>query len=117
MEYSVPAWNSSLTNDDINEIEEVQETAMRIIFGENYVYDESSLETSQLDTLEDRRRELCLKFAQKCLQSEKHKALLKLNLNKNFHHPTKYEISFCRHERYMKSPIPYLINLLNQEEH
>ena len=111
LEYSVPAWNSSLTNEDINEIERVQKTAMKIIFGENYTDYESSLEINQLNTLEDRRRELCLKFAQKCTQNENHKALFKLNQNQTLHHPVKYEIPFCRH-----SPIPYLIYILNQEE-
>ena len=116
MEYNVPAWNPSLTNDDISDIERVQKTAMRIIFGDDYSGYESCLELNQLKTLEERRKDLCLKFAQKCTQNENHKALFKLNENRNLHHPAKYEIPFCRHDRYRNSPIPYLINLLNQEE-
>ena len=105
-----------MTNEDINEIERVLKTAMKIIFGENYTDYESSLEINQLNTLEDRRRELCLKFAQKCTQNENHKALFKLNQNQTLHHPAKYEIPFSGHERYKNSPIPYRIDLLNQEE-
>ena len=32
LEYSVPAWNSSLTEDDKSEIERVQKTALKIIY-------------------------------------------------------------------------------------
>ena len=116
LEYCVPAWNSSLTEDDKTEIEIMQKTALKIIYGEKYEDYESSLEMCQLETLEKRRTGLCLKFAQQCTQNEIHKKLFKLNQNRNLHYPTKYEIPFCRLDRYRNSPIPYLISLLNQED-
>ena len=116
LEYCVPAWNSSLTEEDINELERVQKTAMKILHGEKYIDYKTSLESCKLESLEDRRLDLCRKFALKCTQSKEHKGLFKKNTNPNFHHPTKYEVPFCRHERYRKSPIPYLTSLLNKEE-
>ena len=116
MEYCVPAWNSSLTEDDKTEIERVQKTALKIILGEKYIDYETSLSVCQLQSLEERRKDLCKTFALKCTQNKNHQKLFKRNLNQNLHYPTKYEIPFCRHDRYKKSPIPYLIDLLNQEE-
>ena len=116
LEYNVPAWNPSLTNDDITDIERVKNTALKIILGEDYNDYESCLKLNQLKTLEERRKDLCLRFAQKCTQNKNHQALFKLNENRNLHHPTKYQIPFCKHDRYRNSPIPYLINLLNREE-
>ena len=116
MEYCVPAWNSSLTDEDVNELERVQKTAMKIIHGEKYTDYKTSLEACKLESLEERRLDLCRNFALKCTQSKEHKDLFKRTTNPNFHHPTKYEVPFCRHERYRKSPIPYLTDLLNKEE-
>ena len=116
LEYSVPAWNSSLTEEDKSEIERVQKTALKIIYGKNYTDYKTSLELCQLESLEERRKGLCKNFALKCTQNKNHKKLFKENSNINLHHPTKYEVPFCQHARYKNSPIPYLIDLLNQDE-
>ena len=116
LEYCVPAWNSSLTDEDTQELERVQKTAMKILHGEKYSDYKTSLESCQLKSLEERRIDLCRTFALKCTQSKEHKDLFKINTNPNLHYPTKYEVPFCRHERYRKSPIPYLTDLLNQVE-
>ena len=115
LEYCVPAWNSSLTEEDKNEIERVKKTALKIIYGETYTDYETSLDLSQLESLEERRKGLCKTFALKCTLNKNHRKLFKKNNNINLHHPTKYEVPFCRNERYKKSPIPYLIDLLNQD--
>ena len=116
MEYCLPAWNPSLTEYDKAEIERVQKTAFKNIHGEKYSDYETSLRLCQLKSLEERREELCKNFALKCIESKNHKDLFKRNTNPNFHHPTKYEVPFCRHERYRMSPISFLTGLLNQEE-
>ena len=67
-----------------------------------------------MKTLEQRREDLCLMFALKCTRVEHHKHLFKLSENPLLHHPTKFETPFCLHERYRKSPIPYMTELLNR---
>ena len=114
LEYCVPAWNSSLTESDKEEIERVQKTMLKIIHGEDYIDYDNALKLSNLTTLEERREALCLTFAMKCTDNLNHKHLFKLNENSFHHHPTKFEVPFCQHERYKKSPLPYLTGLLNK---
>ena len=113
LEYSVPAWNASLTETDKEEIERIQKTMLKIIYGDEYEDYPSALEKSNLTTVEERREALCLAFALKCIHDAKHKNLFKLNENRSQHHPTRYQPPFCQNERYRKSPIPYLTSLLN----
>ena len=114
LEYCVPAWNASLTQDDKEDLERIQKTVLKIVHGEYYLDYAHALQESNLKTLEDRREELCLTFAIKCTTDEKHKHLFKVNENNFHHHPTKFTPPYCSSERYTKSPIPYLTSLLNK---
>ena len=114
LEYCVPAWNASLTETDKEEIERIQKTMLKIVHGEDYEEYANALEKSNLTTLEERREELCLSFALKCTSDPKHKKLFQLNENSFLHHPDKFKPPFCQNERYAKSPVPYLTNLLNK---
>ena len=65
-----------------------------------------------LDTLDERRRKMFLKFAQNCLKNEKVKSMFskhKMELRKT----NKFEINKQRTRRYQKSAIPYMQELLN----
>ena len=75
MDYCVPAWNSSLTEYDKTEIERVQKTALKIILGEKYIDYETLLSICQLQSLEERRKDLCKTFALKCTQNKNHQKL------------------------------------------
>ena len=114
LEYCVPVWNASLTNENKEDIERIQKTALKIILGESYEEYETALDQCKLKTLDQKREDLCLMFALKCTNVEQHKHLFKLSENPLLHHPTKYETPFCLLERYRKSPIPYLTDLLNR---
>ena len=114
LEYCAPVWNPTLTEEDKEDIERIQKTALKIILGESYGGYETALDMCQLTTLEDRRESLCLNFALKCLSNENHKNMFPETNNELLHHPTKFQVPLCLHERYRKSPIPYLTNLLNE---
>ena len=114
LEYCVPVWNAALTEEDKEDIERIQKTALKIILGEGYGGYQTALEMCLLTTLEERREELCLSFALKSSNDEKHKHLFKLTKNPLLHHPPKFEPPLCLHERYKNSPIPYLTDLLNK---
>ena len=114
LEYCVPVWNATLTEDDKKDIERIQKTAIKIITGEHDNTYEESLKLVNLETLEKRREDLCLEFAIKCVQNENHTQLFKRTDNALLHYPPKFEPPFCHNQRYKKSPIPYLTDLLNK---
>ena len=70
LEMAVPVWHPGLTQREKSEIESVQKLALKIILGHSYQSYRQAREFFCLDTLEQRRSELCLKFAKKNMQSE-----------------------------------------------
>ena len=118
VEYACVVWHSSLTEEQHNDIERIQKTALRIILKEEYSGYKAALAHSGLDTLRDRRTKLSLKFAEKCLKDEKSADLFPLtvkNVNTRLHE--KYFVTPARTERLAKSTIPYLQKLLNSNVH
>ena len=76
LEQSCQVWHHSLTSENINDLERIQKSALRIILNEqNLNYDEA-LKQINLQNLHTRREYLCLKFAENCLQYEEKKYFL-----------------------------------------
>ena len=70
-----------------------------------------------MEKLSERRQRLCLSFAKKCIKHEKAKILFPVNNHvKKLRHSEKFKVKFAASERYKKSSIPYMQNLLNQDE-
>ena len=119
LEQSAPVWHSSLTQQDSAALERVQKSAVRIILGNRYVGYKKSLEKLNLENLYDRREELCLNFAKQCLKNPKTQNMFPLNV-KSHHMPTrkneKFKVQYANTERFRKSSIIYMQNLLNQHE-
>ena len=123
LELAVPAWAPGLTKIEVNQLERIQKSACAIILGDSYRSYKSALQKLEMETLESRRKEICLTFGKKALKSEKFNHWFSPNeesepLNrtrcdktKTFH---KLKSVQCRTQRYEKSTIPYLTNLLNQ---
>ena len=74
-EYAVPVWNSSLTGEEISNLERIQKTALHIILGHDYKSYNSALKIFGLDKLADRRKKICLIFAKR---AQKHPQLLQM---------------------------------------
>ena len=69
------------------------------------------------ETLEKRRKKMCLNFALKCLKSEKFKSMFEVNDRPPYNIQKarkKFKAPFCHTSRYQKSSIPYMITLLNE---
>ena len=111
LEYSAVVWHSSITGGERIELERVQKVALRLILREDYDNYQHALEISNLETLETRRKALCLKFAKKCTKSEHSQDIFPLNSN---HHHEKYFVTFAKTDRMKDSAILFLIqnNLL-----
>ena len=110
-------WHSSLSQKNRDDLERVQKSAVRCILGINYKGYEDALEKLRLVTLEERREQMCLKFAKQCLKLDKFKLLFPRYqsshvMQKRF--PEYYKIVRAQTERFKKSAIPSMLRMLNE---
>ena len=71
LEQSAVVWHSSLSEENINDLERVQRSAVRIILGEKFNGYRKSLDMLGIQTLKERRKELCSRFAKKIFETSK----------------------------------------------
>ena len=112
-EYCSVVFHSMLTDKQDEEIERMQATALRYIYGFGQSY-ASMREESGLDTLRSRRIAACDKFAEKCLGNERFKDWFPLNRpGRTSRHTLTYKEEYARCERLKNSPIFYMRRRLN----
>ena len=116
LELSVPAWQGSLTIIEKTEIERVQKCAAHIVLGTQYTSYLGALQELGLETLEQRRIKLCLKFALKAERNPKYSSwFIPYKKNRDTRSvPPKYCKVKASHWRSEKGPIGFLTDLLNQ---
>ena len=120
LELAVPAWAPGLTKTEVNQLERIQKSACAIILGENYRSYKNALLKLNMQTLDSRRKDICLTFGKKALKSEKFQTWFSVNESepvmktRNDKTIPKLKPVICRTQRYENAPIPYLTNLLNQ---
>ena len=71
LEQSAPVWHSSLTEEHSDDLERVQKSAVKIILRTKYLGYEKSLAKLEMIILKERREQLCLSFAGKCVKNPK----------------------------------------------
>ena len=118
IEHSCQVWHSSLTLDNLQSLERVQKNALRIILQKEYLNYSNALSVTGLDSLFDRRNNLCLRFAIACTRNEQTKSMFPANPVSNSYdvttrHREKYKVTLCKTKRFQNSSIPYMQNLLN----
>ena len=110
--------SSSLTQKNVSDLERVQKSAVRIIFGKNYESYSDTLSELGMKSLAVRRNILCLKFAKKSLKIENFGHLFPLN-SKSHNMKTRdsncYKVSKSYGKRYQQSAIPSMQRLLNRD--
>ena len=119
LEFAAAVWTSGITNDEEKQIERVQKAAFAIILDDRYRNYEHALKRLKREPLSERRIEINLKFAKKCLNSDKYSHwFCKSEPTKQ---QTKTRSKFtelvpvrARTDAFASSPIPYLTNLLNE---
>ena len=119
LEQSATVWHSSLTQENIDDLERVQKSAFKVILGEKYISYNNALIKLDMETLKNRRDELCLNFALKCVKHKKLKKMFPLNRkchNMDTRENEKYEVQFAYNGRLKKSSIPYMQIMLNENE-
>ena len=112
-------WHSSLSQKNRNDLERVQKSAMRCILGDSYRGYKDALEKLGLMTLEERRNQMCFKFAKQSLKLDKMKKFFTRNKNSHamdIRSSEFYKVERYQTERFGKSAIPFMIKLLNDNQ-
>ena len=118
LEQSCQVWHSSLTIENVQNLERVQKNALKIILQDNYQDYSNALDISGLNSLYERRNDLCLRFTKSCVKNELTKSMFPLNKASDrcsipTRHREQYEVTHCKTKRLQNSAIPYMQNLLN----
>ena len=119
LEQSATVWHSSLSQENIEDLERVQKSAVKIILGDKYIGYRKSLIKLEMLSLSERRENLCLQFALKCVKNTKTKHMFPKNNTLHAMQTRKHEKYMVHHantEHLMKSSIIYMQNLLNENE-
>ena len=119
LEQSATVWHSSLTEENVNDLERVQKSAVKIILGDRYSGYKKSLVKLDMLSLSERREQLCLNFAKKCLKNSKTKSMFPENEKTHSmktRNEEKYFVQHANTERLKKCSIIYMQNLLNKNE-
>ena len=112
-------WHSSITKKCEDSLERVQKSALKIILGDEYVSYTNALKVLKLQSLKERREELCFKFAKKCLMVPK---LQRMFPKSHHNHDMEkrgseaFQVKRGLTERLRRSAIPHMQRLLNEHE-
>ena len=110
-EYCSAVFHSSLTQEQVDKLEAIQSTALKIILSEKYIDYISALTYFSLDTLYERRQKHVIKFALKCTNDTHNKKIFPKN--ENIRGKDVYYVNFARTNQYLKSAVPQCQRLLN----
>ena len=70
VEYAVPVWHSGLTTAQTNKLEGIQKRALKLILGYRYNSYANALVMTSLESLQERRVNICCKFGKSLLNSK-----------------------------------------------
>ena len=112
-------WHSSLTLADRQDLERIQKAAVKVILKRYYQSYEQALGLLKVETLDQRRENMALKFAKNSLKNlnfSKLFPLKKVNHQMKVRNSEKYMINPYKTKRHQQSALPYLQGLLNKDD-
>ena len=114
LEQSAVVWHTSLTEQNISDLERVQKSATKIILKNSYIDYQNALRRLNLDDLVQRRNHLCKSFAKQSVKN----ASIYFEPNDKLHsmktrNTNIYRIQHCNTERFNKSALPQMQRMLN----
>ena len=113
LEFAVPVWHSSITKKQRSEIESVQKLAFKLILGSSYNYADACA-LFGTTSLEQRRQELCFRFATKNVNDPENCLFSKYNPPRNLRNRGTIVNEYrCNKSSFHRSSLPYLSRLLN----
>jgi hypothetical protein len=111
LEQSATVWHSSLSEENINDLERVQKSAIKVILQDKFKGYKQGLAQLGLEDLRSRRKNLCLDFARKCVKNPKLTHMFPKNPKSHIMNTRKNEIFKVHHAntgRYQDSAIIYI---------
>ena len=119
LEQSSVLWNSSLSQENIINLERTQKAFAKLVLKDAYISYEDAILKLDLLTLEERRRKLDLQFAKNGIKKNTLTDLFPVK--EKLHSMTvrqeaKYETKFANTQRLKKSTIINLQSMLNKED-
>ena len=119
LEQSAVVWHSSLTSKNRRDLERVQKVAVKVILGNSYSSYKNGLDKLNIQTLSERREQICFRFAKKSLKNDKARSMFQKSKTEHCmkkRKTQKYKIRLAKTKRFKKSAIPYMVKLLNDDE-
>ena len=98
-------WHSSLTQENVEDLERVQKSTLRIILKDQYQTYKKVLSKLGFNKLRDQREKLCLIFAQKCTKKTKTAHMFPEKKKLNTRNPDKFEVQQALSDRLRNSPL------------
>ena len=116
LEFAAPVFSSMLTERDKDDIERIQKIVLKVILSDDYSSYSQACSKMNTTTLENRRKNLSLRFALSCFENPQHKHMFKQRNAPyyNIRNLKSFEEPQCHSDRYFSSPLPYLTRLLNE---
>ena len=117
LEQSATVWHSSLTEENASDLERVQKSAVKVILDQKYNGYQNGLAQLGLENLRERRENICLEFARKCVKNKKLDHMFPKNVNNHSMETRNKETYLVQHantERLQKSAIIHMQKLLNE---
>ena len=116
LEFAAVVWSSGITQENTTQIERVQKSAFSVILGVQYRSYEDACEKLSMETLYNRREKLALHFANSAVNHPVHNSwFMENDTSRNTRSDKQaFKPAQARTNRFLKSAIPYLTNLLNQ---
>ena len=99
-------------------MERIQKAAVKIILGKDYSNYEQALNILKIDSLNQRRESMALKFAKNSLNDKNFSKLFPLRMTRhqmNVRNSEKFHVNHSNTKRYKESAVPFLQELLNKE--
>ena len=113
LELGVPVFAGGLSKTNIDDFEDVQRQAFKIILRGNFNSYENALEILEENKLEERRNQISLKFAKKCVYHPKMKHLFQKRVKVVPRSEATFTEPQSGNARSYKGPIHFLLRLLN----
>ena len=114
--YASPAWSTSMTSTQRDQLERVQKRACKIILGPSYTTYEEALDQLGLQRLSTHHHHLLCRFGKKLLNHQRHRHFLPPDVpppSTAVRHHNRLLPIRARTDRYQHSPIPSIVKLIN----
>ena len=119
IEQSCVVWGTSLTQENIDDLETTQKTFSKLVLGDKYKDYENAKMLLDLDSLQKRRQDICLKFAKTRIKNGKLDDLFPTNMKKHemkTRETPKFRVNFGNTDRLKNASIITMQNMLNEDD-